>query len=112
MASGTWGDPNVYTKAETDAAIQQSTANLVVTDFFESDTITVGANSNASTIIYPQKTGYTAVAIAGISSFSSAFTLAEFFISRDGVINIVGFNIANAQISGKIIVRVLFVKNT
>lgn len=26
MASGTWGDPNVYTKAETDAAIQQSTA--------------------------------------------------------------------------------------
>lgn len=26
MASGTWGDPNVYTKAETDAAIAQSTA--------------------------------------------------------------------------------------
>lgn len=26
MASGTWGDPNVYTKAETDAAIQQSAA--------------------------------------------------------------------------------------
>lgn len=26
MASGTWGDPNVYTKAETDAAIAQSAA--------------------------------------------------------------------------------------
>lgn len=30
MASGTWGDPNVYTKAETDAAISQSAASVVI----------------------------------------------------------------------------------
>jgi hypothetical protein len=92
-------------------AIQQSMANLVVTDFFESDTITVGAGSNASATIYSQKTGYTAVAIAGITSFSSAFMLAEFAISSSGIISIAGHNIANAQISGKIIVHVLFIRN-
>lgn len=111
-ATPTQGSTRAVQSGGVYTAISQSTANLVVTGFFESDTISVGANGNASTTIYPSKTGYTAVAIVGISSFSSVFTLSEFNISGSGTISIAGHNMANAQISGKITVRVLFVRNT
>lgn len=47
MASGTWGDPNVYAKAETDAAIAQSAANLIEIRSATCTIASIGANSTA-----------------------------------------------------------------
>lgn len=69
MASGTWGDPNVYTKAETDSAIAQSAAIQSIT-IQTKESFTVAANGivtlRASDFKGSIPSGYKPIAISRV----------------------------------------------
>jgi hypothetical protein len=77
----------------------------------QSSSVTVEANGAGHVEIPTTKEGYTAKGIVGIDSFSSAICISSFSISTGHRAYIYYKNTANASLTGKYGVYVLYKKN-
>lgn len=104
---------NVYTKTETDNAIAQSTANLIVAE--DSVITSPGTfNANASTrVTFPTvKTGYTRLGCIGLTgSGTSGLVIQEYYNASDSI-TVYYRNITSSAITpSRLVATVLYHKN-